>query len=121
VAGTSGEVVAGVVDLGQPTTAEPVLPDARLRGAIVIVEPQALNGVPSQVMRFSYVTALARAGAAAVLIPSDKPGRMLFTSAFGLYPGSPLPVLSIAKEDTQLVRRLLAQGPVTLLPRESAT
>ncbi len=31
-------------------------------------------------------TPLADAGAAAMLIPSDKPGRMVYTSAFGFYP-----------------------------------
>jgi Zn-dependent M28 family amino/carboxypeptidase len=49
-----------------------------------------------------------------MLIPSDKPHRMLFTSAFGLYPGGPLPVLSVAKDDVLLLRRLLARGPVRL-------
>ena len=51
-------------------------------------------------------------GAAAMLIPSDKPNRMLYTSAFGFYPGGPLPVLSVAKEDVLFLRRLLASGPV---------
>ena len=44
-----------------------------------------------------------------MLIPSDKPNRMLYTSAFGFYPGGPLPVLSVAKEDVLFLRRLLSQ------------
>jgi Zn-dependent M28 family amino/carboxypeptidase len=49
-----------------------------------------------------------------MLIPSDKPNRMLYTSAFGFYPKGPLPVLSVAKEDVLFLRRLLASGPVRL-------
>ena len=48
-----------------------------------------------------------------MLIPSDKPNRMLYTSAFGFYPGAPLPVLSVAREDVLFLRRLQA-SPVCL-------
>jgi len=65
-------------------------------------------------MRAALARALARGGATAMLIPSDKPNRMLYTSAFGLYPGGPLPLLSVAKEDVLFLRRLLASGPVRL-------
>jgi Zn-dependent M28 family amino/carboxypeptidase len=47
-----------------------------------------------------------------MLIPSDKPDRMVYTSAWGFYPRGPLPVLSIGKEDTFLLRRLLKTSPV---------
>jgi hypothetical protein len=114
VPGTNGAIATALVDLGAPASNEPVVPAAQLKGAAVLVEPQALNGVPSQVMRVALAEKLAAAGASAMLIPSDKPGRMLFTSAFGLYPGTALPVLSIAQEDTLLLRRLLAKGPVRL-------
>ena len=63
-------------------------------------------------MRAALARALARGGALAMLIPSDKPNRMLYTSAFRFYPGGPLPVLSVAKEDVLFLRRLLASGPV---------
>jgi len=63
-------------------------------------------------MRSLLARRLADAGARAMLVPSDKPGRMLYTSAFGFYPRGPLPVLSVAKEDTLLLRRLLAKGAV---------
>jgi Zn-dependent M28 family amino/carboxypeptidase len=39
---------------------------------------------------------------------------MVYTSAFGFYPRSPLPVVSVAKEDAALLRRLLTRGTVRL-------
>lgn len=114
VPGTSGEVTASLVDLGARTNDDLAVPSDRLRGAAVIVEPRAGKGAPAQVVRAALAHALARAGAAAMLIPSDKPHRMLYTSAFGFYPGGPLPVLSVAREDVLLLRRLLASGPVRL-------
>lgn len=114
VPGTQGEVTASVVDLGAPASHDLPVPADRLRGAAVIVEPNARAGAPSLVMRAALARALAGAGASAMLIPSDKPNRMLYTSAFGFYPGGPLPVLSIAREDTLLLRRLLAAGPVRI-------
>jgi hypothetical protein len=46
----------------------------------VLVEPRDI------VMRRALADKLAAAGASAMLIPSDKPNRMLYTSAFGFYP-----------------------------------
>ena len=112
VPGTNGEVTVPLVDLGAPPSNELAIPADRVRGAAVIVEPHTLGGAPAQVMRAAVARALARAGATAMLIPSDKPNRMLYTSAFGFYPGGPLPVLSVAKEDVLFLRRLLASGPV---------
>ena len=112
VPGTNGEVTASVVDLGTPSSNDLSITADRVRGAAVIVEPQAVEGAPSQVMRAALAKALARAGAVAMLIPSDKPHRMLFTSGFGFYPRGPLPVLSVAREDAQFLRRLLVNGPV---------
>jgi hypothetical protein len=114
VPGTNGEVTAALVDLGRPASTDLTSDAERLRGAAVLVEPYAVPGAPSQVMRAAVARALARAGAIAMLIPSDKPNRMLFTSAFGFYPGGPLPVLSVAREDVLFLRRLLARGPVRL-------
>ena len=110
VPGTKGEVTVPLVDLGAPPSNDLPVPADRVRGAAVLVEPHAVPGAASQVMRAALARALARAGAAAMLIPSDKPHRMLFTSAFGFYPGGPLPVLSVAREDTLFLRRLLADG-----------
>ncbi len=112
VPGTPGEVVGPVVDLGAPASASVPLDGAH--GALVLVDPQKSGADPSFVMRAAIARRLAEAGAAAMLIPSDKPGRMVYTSAFGFYPRAPLPVVSVAKEDAALLRRLLAKGPVRL-------
>ncbi len=112
VPGTQGEVTAPLVDLGAPPSNDVPAPADRIRGAAVLVDPHALPGAPMQVMRAALARALARAGAAAMLIPSDKPNRMFYTTAFGFYPAGPLPVLSVGKEDALFLRRLLAGGPV---------
>ncbi len=110
--GTSGELTGSLVDLGAPASDALEISADRVRGAAVIVEPQSVAGAPAQVARAALARALAKAGAAAMLIPSDKPHRMLYTSAFGLYPAAPLPVLSVAREDALFLRRLLSAGPV---------
>ena len=112
VPGTTGEVTAAVIDLGARSNFDIGGVRGQVRGAAILVEPTAAQGVPSVVVRAALARALAEAGAAAMLIPSDKPHRMLYTSAFGFYPGAPLPVLSVAREDVLLLRRLLAGGPV---------
>jgi carboxypeptidase Q len=112
VPGTQAEVTAPLIDLGAPSNNALPVPADRVRGAAVIVDPHSMEGSPAQVMRAAMARALASAGAAAMLIPSDKPNRMLYTSAFGFYPAGPLPVLSIAREDVLFLRRLLDSGPV---------
>jgi hypothetical protein len=114
VPGLTGETEAPLLDLGSASSG--VLPGsiARYHGAFVLVDPQKSDADPSFVQRAALAKSLAAAGAAAMLIPSDKPGRMVYTSAFGFYPGGPLPVISVAKEDAALLRRLLAKGPVKL-------
>jgi carboxypeptidase Q len=114
VPGTKGETSVPLVDLGAPPSNDLPVPADRVRGAAVIVEPHALQGAPPQVMRAALARALARGGAAAMLLASDKPHRMLYTSAFGFYPEGPLPVLSVAREDVLFLRRLLTSGPVRL-------
>jgi Zn-dependent M28 family amino/carboxypeptidase len=114
VPGTGGEVAAPLLDLGAPASATLPAPLDRFRGAFVLVDPQRSGVDPSFVMRANLAKSLEAAGAAAMLIPSDKPGRMVYTSAFGFYPRGPLPVISVAKEDAALLRRLLAKGPVRL-------
>jgi hypothetical protein len=113
VPGTAGEISAPLRDAGAPASRD-WMPRDDARGAIVIVDPQQVGEDPGFVMRASIAQRLAAAGAAAMLIPSDKPGRMVYTSAFGFYPKGPLPVLSVAREDALLLRRLLAKGPVTI-------
>jgi carboxypeptidase Q len=113
VPGTNGEVSRPIVDLGAPASSDVAFPSG-VHGAMVLVDPQKVGADPSFVMRAALAKRLAEAGAAAMLIPSDKPGRMVYTSAFGFYPRAPLPVVSVAKEDAALLRRLLAKGPVKI-------
>lgn len=114
VPGTAGEISVPLVDVGAPKTLDLPAPAAKLRGAAVLIDPQKVGRDPSFVMREVLARKLAEAGAAAMLIPSDKPHRMVYTSAFGFYPKGRLPVISVAKEDALLLRRLLAKGPVRL-------
>jgi hypothetical protein len=90
----------------------------KLRGAAVLVDLTSgtdLSFAPNYVVRRSAVARqLAAAGAAAMLIQSEKPDRMLYTSAAGIYPRAPLPLLSIAKEDALFVLRLLKKGDVRI-------
>ncbi len=114
VPGTAGEISAPLLDVGAPKSLDLPAPAAKLRGAAVLIDPQKVGRDPSFVMRSIMARKLAEAGAAAMLIPSDKPHRMVYTSAFGFYPKGALPVISVAKEDALLLRRLLAKGPVRL-------
>jgi carboxypeptidase Q len=117
VPGTDGPIEA-------PLTQVTVAPDGRfsrdpdsLRGAAVMVDIQSgdrFTGNNYVVTRSAAARQLAHAGAVTMLIPSDKPNRMLYTSAAGFYPRGGLPVLSIGAEDALLLRRLLAKGAVTV-------
>ncbi len=114
VPGTPGEITAPLRDLGSPSSAVLSSPAAGFKGAAVLVDPQKSGSDPSFVVRAALARNLAEAGALAMLIPSDKPGRMVYTSAFGFYPKAPLPVISVSKEDAALLCRLLAKGKVSL-------
>jgi carboxypeptidase Q len=91
---------------------------SKVRGAAVLMNLESgpdLSAAPNYVVkRSSIARELANAGAAAMMIQSDKPDRMLYTSAAGIYPGAPLPMLSVAKEDALFLRRLLAKGDVKI-------
>jgi hypothetical protein len=113
VPGTNGRIEAPLADLGSPPGHD-IAADTRLKGAAVLVDVHDIGAEPSEVMRAVVAQKLARAGAAVMLIPSDKPDRMVYTSGWGFYPHGPLPVLSIAREDTLFLRRLLRSGAVTL-------
>lgn len=112
VPGTPGPIEVPVVNFGAPGEGKEPRPEL-VRGAAVIVDQQS-SGVSSSYAgaRLMIARQLAKAGAAAMFIVSDKPNRMVYTSAFGFYPHGPLPILSIAQEDAALLRRLLAKGPV---------
>ncbi len=114
VPGTPGPIEVPVVDFGPPGDEHAALP-VNVKGAAVIVDLRS-NGSSTTYVGIRSVLArkLASAGAAAMFIVSDKPDRMVYTSAFGFYPRAPLPVISIASEDAALLRRLLAKGAVTV-------
>lgn len=110
--GTPGPIEVPVVDFGAPGEGRTPAPE-QVRGAAAIVDQQS-SGVSSAYAgaRLTIAKQMAQAGAAAMFIVSDKPDRMVYTSAFGFYPRGPLPILSIAKEDAALLRRMLAKGLV---------
>jgi carboxypeptidase Q len=114
VPGTPGPIEAPVADLGAIDSGSPRIP-ANVRGAAVLADLRS-NALSTTYVgtRMRIAQELAKAGAAAMLIVSDKPDRMLYTSAFLFYPRGPLPVLSIANEDAALLRRLLAKGEVKI-------
>jgi len=115
VPGTPGPIEVPAADLGPADLEAPAGTLDRLKGAAVIVDLQS-NGLSTAYVGIRAVLAkqLAKAGAAAMFIVSDKPDRMVYTSAFGFYPRAPLPVLSIASDDAAFLRRLLAKGPVKI-------
>jgi hypothetical protein len=112
--GTGGAVEAPLVDLGAVGDPGLPLPADRLRGAAVLADLKIVEGVRPYVIRARLARRLQQAGAAALLIPSDKPGRMLDIGCFGNYPRAALPMLSVGLEDALFLRRLAARGPVTL-------
>ena len=112
VPGTHGPIEVPVADFEAPAPGRAPVPE-KVRGAAVIIDQQS-SGVSSAYAgsRLMIARQMAQAGAAAMFIVSDKPDRMVYTSAFGFYPRGPLPILSLAKEDAALLRRLLTKGPV---------
>ena len=114
VPGTPGPIDVAVSDYGS-AAGQHVTDLSALKGSAVIVDLRS-NGLSTAYVgtREALSKQLAQAGAAAMMIVSDKPDRMLYTSAFGFYPRAALPVLSIANEDAALLRRLLAKGQVKI-------
>ena len=115
VPGTPGPIEVPVEDFGAAILDSPPSVLARFKGSAVIVDLRS-NGLSTAYVGTRAVLAkqLAKAGAAAMFIVSDKPDRMVYTSAFGFYPRAPLPVLSIASDDAAFLRRLLEKGPVRI-------
>ena len=114
VPGTPGPIEVPVTDFRAASESDSAALD-RLKGTAVIVDLRS-NGLSTAYVGTREILAkqLAAAGAAAMFIVSDKPDRMVYTSAFGFYPRAPLPVISIANEDAAFLRRLLAKGPVRI-------
>ena len=114
VPGTPGPIEVPVVDFGPPGDGNAPI-SANVRGAAVIVDLRSNGSSTVYVGARSIITRLlAQAGAAAMFIVSDKPDRIVYTSAFGFYPRAPLPVISIATDDAAFLRRLLAKGAVKI-------
>jgi carboxypeptidase Q len=117
--GTKGRVEAPFVAISAAPEGKLSTDPTKLRGAAVLVTFDTSTSANTfaanyVVMRSRTARQLANAGAVAMLIPSEKPDRMLYTSAAGFYPRAPLPVVSVAKEDTLFLRRLLAKGDVRI-------
>lgn len=116
--GTKGRVAVPLVAVGVASDGRLSADPGKFRGAAVLVDLTSgadLSFAPNYVVRRSTVARqLAAAGAAAMMIQSEKPDRMLYTSAAGIYPRAPLPLLSVAKEDAFFLLRLLKKGDVTL-------
>lgn len=110
--GTPGPIDAPLVDIGTPDGGDLKTPVEKLRGASVLADFKKLGDEPGFMIRARTARKLAEAGAAALVIASDKPDRMLDIGCFGNYPRAALPMLSVAKEDALLLRRLLAKGAV---------
>lgn len=112
--GTPGPIEVPVADLAASADGHSPL-KTNARGAAVLIDLHSNALSTSYVgIRAAIAKQLAEAGAAAMMIISDKPDRMLYTSAFLLYPKAPLPVLSIAAEDAAFLRRLLAHDNVKI-------
>jgi len=115
--GTNGSVQAQLVEVNMSPDGRLDLPATNLHDAAVMVNIDAGGNSYSNnsvVLRAKAIRVLASAGAVAMLIPSDKPHRMLYTSAYGIYPRAGLPVLSVAKEDAEFLRRLMKRETVRL-------
>jgi carboxypeptidase Q len=118
VPGTEGTIEAPLME-GTAAPDGKLAGDAsRFRGAAVIVDLR-LPGSTSfslnyLVNRTAVARQLAGAGASTMIILSDKPHRLVNTSAFGFYPHGAIPVLSVSMEDGFFLHRLLAKGPVKL-------
>ena len=114
VPGTAGPIEVPLADFGAVKESHAPTSE-QVQGAAVLIDQES-SGVSSTYagLRVLVARQLAQAGAAAMVIVSDKPDRMVYTSAFGFYPRAPLPILSIAGEDAALLRRLLGKGPVKL-------
>ena len=115
--GTNGSVQAPLIEVNMSPDGRLDVPVTNLHDAAVMINIDAGGNSYSNnsvVLRAKAIRDLASAGAVAMLIPSDKPHRMLYTSAYGIYPRAGLPVLSVAKEDTEFLRRLMKRETARL-------
>lgn len=114
--GTSSPVETELVAVGAGRPEDVQRVRDQLKGRIALVTPEGAT-LDQVIYNFYRTPGLVRelkdAGALAVLIASDKQNTLLFTapvdfSATGRT--AALPTLSLAREDVQLLQRMLAQG-----------
>jgi hypothetical protein len=112
--GTSGAVEGAVVEVGGGRPEDVARVAANLKGAVALAIP-AGETLDNVIYNFYRTPALARelkdAGAAALLIASDKQHAMPYTAPvdFGARVAA-LPTLSLAREDVGMLQRLVAAG-----------
>lgn len=110
----AGGVMGPVVDGGTGKPEEIAAIRSKLKGAIALVAPAGvtLDEVIGNFYRTpEFVKECAAAGAVAVMIASDKEKTLLYTSPVSFNGEvSPMPAVSIAKEDVEFLRRLLSAG-----------
>ncbi|HEX8184958.1 MAG TPA: M20/M25/M40 family metallo-hydrolase [Blastocatellia bacterium] len=112
--GTSSALEGELVHVGAGRPDDIARARSRLKGAIALATP-AGETLDAVIYNFYRTPLLARelkeAGAAALLIASDKQHTMLYTSSVDFNGRvAALPTLSIAREDVGLVERLIGQG-----------
>lgn len=117
VGSTPGEIEAPLVDIGAPVPSGLAAFADRVHGRIVLADFRDSDGGFGHVKRAAAARFLARAGALALLIPSEKPGRLLDVNCFGNLPKAALPMASIAREDSLFLRRLLSTQSVRVAVR----
>lgn len=110
----AGGVKGPVVDGGTGKPEEIAAIRSKLKGAVVLVAPAGvtLDEVIGNFYRTpEFVRECAAAGAVAVMIASDKEKTLLYTAPVSFNGEvSPMPAVSIAKEDVDFLRRLLSAG-----------
>lgn len=110
----SGGIMGPVVDGGSGKPEEIEAIKSKLKGAIALVAPAGvtLDEVIGNFYRTpEFVKECAAAGAVAVMIASDKEKTLLYTSPVSFNGDvSPMPAVSIAREDVEFLRRLLSAG-----------
>ena len=111
-----GPVEGEVVDVGAGRPEDVRRVAAQMKGRLALVVPEGAD-LDSVIYNFYRAPGLVRelkdAGARAVLIAADKPHAILYTapvefSATGRL--AALPTASLAREDVELLRRLMRQG-----------
>ncbi|HEX8283622.1 MAG TPA: M20/M25/M40 family metallo-hydrolase [Pyrinomonadaceae bacterium] len=114
--GTGGAVEGELLDVGAGRPEDVARVASGAKGRVALVVPEGAN-LPEVIYNFYRAPGLVRelkeAGARAVLIAADKPHTMLYTAPVDFTATgrlAALPTLSLAREDVELLRRLLARG-----------